>query len=593
MTDFNIFTQTSSELQDFFGSYLHIAGKDQVGNAKYLSNKSTNYTFNQWETVNKIMMYYNSQFESGKIDSEGQQKVFLNVCAFRADVASKQVDIDVKNFVFIPEMGESQWGAYFMQKRFQKWAKESFFGEVINQTVMDFPKFGTAVEKRVGNKIERVPLMNLRNQQDCKDLQTATYVIEEHKDMTYEDMAQNKEWNLEGLQMDFDQTVTVYERYGMVPLSFYKTEVLKEKPNEEDYMRSIDTMSLLILQPKGRKKIEDSGHILFMEKCKKRPYEEVHWKKEDGRWLGVGEIENQFENQKAQNIVANMQRKSLYWSSKRLWQTRGTEAPRNLARNVHDGEVLMVGVGGEMTPIDMASRNTGEFNSFAETWEKNSDQKSFTFEVATGESLPSGTPFRLGVVLSNAVNSHFALKREQLGLFFKRLVQNQLLEVFKKENRKAHILTIASSEDGAKTLMNVLTDRYLQETLKETILSGKLPDVEGIKLKAQEEMAKRQNLFIDIPDNFYDEVYATVELEITGESVDIPKRIETLTNLYNTMAQKGDPRADQVLSSILALSGENMDSIAGPVQQQAQQQQAMQTAGQSALAVPQGSQQTV
>lgn len=584
MSSFNLYQQLSEELSDFFGTDLQIAGSTKNEGTKFLSEKETNYSFNQWQYLNRIEMYYNSQFESGKLDSEGQRKWFLNICAFRADVASKQVDIDTKNFVFVPEQGESVWGAYFMQKKFRTWAKENFFGEIINQTVMDYPKYGTAVLKRVGGKIENVPLMTLRNQQDAKSLATAKYVIEEHQDMTFSDMEAMEGWNVEGLRMQYGEKKTVYERYGFVPLDYYKREKgLKVEKGDE--MRSIDTMAIIVLNIEQDKVI--GGATLFFEKIKKRPYEEVHFKRQRGRWLGVGEVENLFENQVAENMVANMRRKALYWSSKKIFQTQGTEAPRNLARNVHDGEVLLVGTNGTLAQVDMTSHATAEFQNNQDVWKSNADQKTFSYEVATGEALPSGTPFRLGVVLSNAVNSHFALKREQLGLFFVRLVQNQLLDVFKRENKKKHTLPIFASEEGANTLKEVLTEFYLNAALKELILSGKIPNVEATKEKIKQNLDKRPALFIDIPDDFYETVAATVALDITGEAIDLPKRIETLTTLYTSMVQSQDPRSERVLSTILALSGENKDALVGEKPQQPQQQlqpqlqQAFSAAGQA------------
>ena len=55
---------------------------------------------------------------------------------------------------------------------------------------------------------------------------------------------------------------------------------------EGDEKRSIDVMAILLPYMKDKK--ESKGSILFMEKITKRPFEEAHWAKVDGRWLGVG-----------------------------------------------------------------------------------------------------------------------------------------------------------------------------------------------------------------------------------------------------------------------------------------------------------------
>ena len=110
-----------------------------------------------------------------------------------------------------------------------------------------------------------------------------------------------------------------------------------------------------------------------------------------------------------------------------------------------------------------------------------------------------------------------------------------------------------------------------------------------IRVKVQEELANRKQMFVTVPDDFYSNVKAHVELVITGEQIDIPKRLETLTNLYTTLSQKQDPRADKVLSMILAISGENIDALAGASQPQAAQMPALAQAQQGmAMPTPQG-----
>src|SRR3990167_9431014 len=99
-----------------------------------------------------------------------------------------------------------------------------------------------------------------------------------------------------------------------------------------------------------------------------------------------------------------------------------------------------------------------EFNSDEQVWDTNAQQKSFTYEVATGETLPSGTPFRLGVQLAAAVRSHFDLKREKLGLFFKRVVMEFMIPIFKAQAEKEKILTFQMDEDGMNDMKEAIAE---------------------------------------------------------------------------------------------------------------------------------------
>lgn len=577
--DFDIIGQIGKEINDFDNTQVYIAGIEPV-TGRYLGKSQKGYYYSQKRTLSLIDLYYNSKYETGEFDSEGQRKLFLNICAFRADVASKQIDLDTKDFSFIPDGKDYIWSAFFIQRKFRQWARESYFGDFINDLVENFPKYGTLVVKKVGKQLERVPLRNLIVKQDAKDLQTAKYVIEEHRDMSLEDMKKYKDWDTSNIDLQYGQTVTVYERYGLVPYSYYCKAMKMDCPTgqEEDLYECVVVATCKATEKKG----DFDGNILFIEKVSERPYLEVHWKKQDGRWLGVGEVENQFENQVARNMISNMRTRSLKWSSKKLFQTKVDVVNKNLIRDVKDGDVMEVGANGEITQIDSASRATGEFQAAENLWEENSNQKSFTFEVATGEALPSGTPFRLGVVLSNAVNSHFGLKKEKLGLFLKKLVVEFVYDIFIQENRQEHTLAFLSGEEGFEMLRNVFIETEMKKRIMDWALSDstQVPDFEVMKGLVVEAYGKENHLFIESPKDFYKDAKINIELTLTGEEVDVNAKITTLTTLYQSLVQAGDPRAEKVLSRIMSLQGENLEILLGEKPEPIQQQQALPQQGQ-------------
>lgn len=561
---FNIHSQIKKELDEFFTQKVHIAGTSDNDGARYLQSKGKNYEFSQWETINLIDLYYNSKFESGEKDSENQRKLFLNICKFRSDVAAKQIDLDVKNFNFVPESGESVWGSWLMSKEFALWAKENYFGELINTCVENFPRYGWIVLKKVRNQLEFVPLQTLRNQQDAKSLATAKFVTIEHPDMTLADMEEMKGWDTSKLDMTPTDCVTVYERYGHVPLDIYKKHK-GEKVGDNDHKKSIDCLVITTLDKKNDK---GDGIVLFMEKISERPFVEAHWSKQHGRLMGIGEIENQFENQVGANMSFNLYRRQLLWSSKKIFQSPDEGIAKNLVRDVKDGDILQVSPNGNITQIDMGNRAGADFNNFSQILEKNSDQKSFTYEVATGEALPSGAPFRLGVLLSNAVSSHFDMKREKLGLFFKRAIIELVLPEWKKEVSKEHVVTIMNNEDGYEALKNIVLTQNIKRAAIKAITEGRLPDIAGLTQLYTETLEKSRHIFVKVLEDFYKDIEGKVILTIIGEEIDLPKKIETMTNLYTQMVQRGDPRADRVLGRILAYSGESYDLLVGANQPQ-------------------------
>lgn len=567
---YNVLTKIKKELEDFTTSIEIVPSSIKENNqtVKYLTADTDSYDYNQKDTIDRIDRYYNSQYETGSIDSEGQRKAFLNIVKFHADVAAKQTDVDVKDFLFIPETRDDVDKVWLFQKDFTIWAREKQYGEVINELNIDYSKYGTCVGKQVGDDFIRVPLRNLMNTQDAKTLDDAVesggYVIEKHK-MSPRQMRQMPDWDLEGLELDEDKTYTIYERYSYCPKG-----VIDGTEDDEQVL----TMSIIYL---GAKNENDS--ILFIEEVDQLPYEEAHWSKQDGRWLGLGEVEIQFENQIARNITANLRRRNLLWGSKKLFQSSDTDmVGKNLVKEVADGDVLEVGPAGAISMVNTQSQHGVDYNADDAVWNDNSRQKSFNFEVATGETMPSGTPFRLGVILANSTQTHFNLKRENFGFFLERAYFEKQVPIFKKKRRsKEYVLTVAMGEDGITRYKNAmliaqankrLKEKILGEDLVRTIIDGTLDfDFDTELEKVKSELADEPYMFIKIGPKIYDDIHYKMELTITGEEVPIEKRMETLTSLFQVLPPD-DPRRDEVLSKILSLAGIDSGGVLGKRQQQ-------------------------
>lgn len=560
---FDIFTQIMKEVESFKQDRIRVAGTQNNEDARYLKRETKGYFFSQWETVNLIDLYYNSKFETGILDSEGQRKLFLNICAFRSDVASKMIDLDTKDFVFIPDEESSKWLSYFISKEFKDWARQNYFGELINEFVERYPKYGSVISKKVGKEMQNVPLRDTVIQQDAKSIATASHFIHLHPDMTIDEMEEFPDWDTEGLEMTFGEKAMVYERYGTVPKWWY------EKNSGKVYGGRGNTVNIVaICTIKEKKKAKGyTGTILFMEqvKGKDRPFREAHWKRQDGRWLGIGEIENLFENQVSRNMIANLRRRALLWSSKKIFQSPDDTIAKNLIRDVKDGDVLKIMPNGNITQVDMASREVGEFSSAEQVWEDNSNQKSFTYDAATGKTPPSGTPFRLQVMVSSAVASHFEKKKQKLGIFFKKMIIEDVYGIFKKENSKAHTITVFGTEDGMTNLRKVFTNVEMNKRIFDWAMSDNqiVPDFEAWRQAIELSYQDHTHLFVEMPDNVYDEAKHHVELTITGEEIDVETEITTLTTIYQSMTAQGDPRAEQVLSRIMSLTGKNLEATLG------------------------------
>jgi len=544
MEIYNIFSQTENDLKDFFTK------KIKVGSAIINGTEQGGYDYSQWELLQSIEYMDASKFLTGDRDSEGQQKFYLNIASFRKEVASKNIDIDLKNFNFIPEEAQAEYGALISRKKFKKWAKDNGLSEMLNDSVDRFPKYGSLVMKTTGKQIEIIPLLKLRNSQDAKSLADADYVMIEHT-MNRHELEEKKGWKIDKIDLKVNDKITVYERYSYVPKDLNEDSGKEVKTDGKDLVYKMVILTL-------DKAVGGGGAILFAEEVE-NPFVEIHYAKQDGRWLGIGEMEKQIENQAARNMVFNLRKKSLAWSAKNIFQTQDDTIVNNLVREVKDGDIMKVSTQNGIYRVDTANRASGDFNSTDTLLEENSNQRSFTFEGSSGQSFKSGTPLGLGAIVSESVMKYYDKKKEQLGIFWKNVIEEFMLDSWIKETEEEFVEGVLDTEEGFDELREAKKNYLIGKTIIQNILADKDVDIEAIKSDIDKKLSKVSRDYYKMTRDEIKNLKYRFDLDITGESVDIPRKMEAYNLLYQSQLKAGQIEDAKItLKKMMIVSGENV-----------------------------------
>lgn len=578
--NYNIFTVLTDSIAEFDTETISVIPEStEDSNRRYLGNGNNGYKFSQRDILNDIDMAYNSIYKNGKYDKEGQRKAFLNVVRFYVQVAIKNTNPNISDYNFSPTdySTENLWAVWFTKRQFANFVRDEGYGKIEDDLHVDFCKYGSAVAKKIKDDVVRVPLRALRCDQGAENLldgiKGGTPLTIEHQ-MSYVNYCDYKDvW--QDIDM-YDGKRKIYEMYTYMT----KADLMKlqnQDCTEADYKEMVLTMSI-IMPTESTQKEEGNKYpeaLLFIEQIDELPFEEVHSEKQDGRWLGLGNVEKQLENQIARNTSANMRRRSMMWSSKNIFQTQGDAIGKNLVKNVQDGEILQVGLNGLIQKVDTTTRGLSDYAQDEQIWEDNGQKQSFSFEAATGETMNAGTPFRLGAMLSNSVMGYFDGQKEIFGRFRENLYYNLLIPIFKKR-AKDDMIIISQTEEGYKMIRELFVDYFVNDYYAKLALSEKFFDTDVMEKDAviqmvTEQLSKHPELYVDVTKEMYKNAKYNIKLDLSKQTP--AADTETLTNLYATMSQKGDPRAEKVLEVILAQSGKILSNIAGsPVTQQAQVQ---------------------
>lgn len=564
---FNIFGKVSEEVHDFDSRGVYIVGKPKSENEhNYQKGERGGYYYSQKDVLDSVDLATASKYKKGIYDDEGQRKTYLNIVNFYRDVMKMKIGIRVSNYILKPRSLSFSWIAWLFDRSFKLWADMNDYNDQIDEYAHDLATYGSVVVKKLDKCAERVPLRSIRNTQTAKTLADASlyggYVIIENE-FHYNQMEEYPDWNLDGL--DCDGTYQVMERYALVPeglLEVWKDytdiEISKYMPDPDEKM----VCAMAIVIPQG---IDDGfgAKLLYLEEIDEDSYplEECHVDKRDGRWLGIGEVEKQLEAQISRNLNANLRRRGILWATKKIFYSDDENIQQNLVMEVKDGEVLKLSKGRTAGQLNTANQHTGDISNDEASWVENSKQNAFAFEVATGEALPSGTPFRLGIVLQQSVAQHFTAVRNTFSNFLIRSFFDQIIPIFRNDFKDDHEVVVSFGESDIENLKDELITYHTNLRIFEQVIATGTADADKIRSQVETELAKNSYSFLQVEGHAYDHAEYFMELNLVD---DIGPELSDLTTLYQSMVQKGDPRADNVLKQIFATRGKSLDAVLGP-----------------------------
>ena len=548
----DILRQINKEVQDFQTKQIQIV---------------PGLYFNQYETLNQIIFYYNSRYVTGETDDEGDRKYFYNINRNPCKVFSKAIDFDTKNIRLLTTESGDSLKTWFMERDLKYWMRDKQFGKILNRIFMDLPVYGSVVLKIVDGKPEFVDLRNFIVDQQADSLKQANYITEIHNYTVgeFKTVAKKMGWDKKKVdevvdlfhQMKNISHIRLYERYGDI----YETD---ESGNQEYSFRRTFFADVGVDQYDqwGRLVATHKGIELASEKFKQedvaRLYWEFHASKVSGRWLGIGVVEELFEPQIAENQNTNLQNKSSFWAALKIFQTRDASVNRNLMTDVRNGEIL--NVESEITPVNMASsENLAFFNQQDQKWLRNRDELTFSYDVVQGERLPAGTPLGSAQIAMTQTLSYFEQIQENIAMDIKEMLYKVIIPQFEKDNTTEHTLRLVGKDLDTFIAM-VKNEMVLKEIIRQVTSGKPFPTSEerdAMEIAISESIKQNKEKLIKIPKGFYKDVKYDVDIDITGESVDTRVRQATIFAILQAITSDPTMTQDPTKKKILYMLAEN------------------------------------
>lgn len=522
-------------------------------------------SFNGKDLIKTIEYYTNSKYLNGQEDTQGRYKPFYNVINFRVNVATRATDFDTKDFQIYSENPAHYVKSMLFTKEIKNWMRKANFAKTLNEFGFTRAKYGGVIVKRVkrngelyleipewknvvfdptdianGTKGERHYLtpVDIYNKKDVWNF------VEENQDVI--DKIFKKE---HGKNYSSSARVCILDVEGVFP-----NDCIDE--GKEGY--SLQRHVVLIHD-------EVPITVLHSEYKKESDYMYLDWLKASGRGLGIGIVEDGIEAQIAVNDTILKQRDIMEAASKVTFVHNSDSLTQ--VENISDvdfGHFFKIGINEQMTLLNQTPNSLPQLDNILQQWDDQYSRATSTFEAITGETMPSGTPFRAVAIQNQEAQSMFNYRKEEAGIFWRELFTKWIIPHHKSKLTREHILSSDFSDEELRMIDDAFATKKANDRVFEAIMNGKVITQEDYDqlIETEKELLSRgvrDERFISIPDGYFKDAEFEIDVITTGEQINKSVVFETISNIINTVASNpailDDPRLAQLFSKVVELSG--------------------------------------
>lgn len=557
----------------------YTSGKTKLG--KYVD-------ISQYEIIENIIAYLNSKHLSGDKDSLGREKPFFNICVSAVNIWYRATDIDRKNIRVKATKEKDAIKSFIMSLLLQQWMRKSKFGMFLNDWGLNLARFGSAVVKFVEKgkdlNVSVIPFTRLIT--DPIDFENNPVI--EKLYLSEAQLQANKAYDQEAVRklitekakvakelLGDDKVDTnagfyeVYELHGNLP-EYYLTD-------DEKDIDSVQQMHVVSFIKDKDGKYKDFS--LYKGREAKSPYLLTHLIKEEGRTLGIGAVEYLFDAQWMVNHSIKTTKDILDMSSKIFFQTADPQFTGvNAINNLETGDIL-INDGNPLTQVNSSSNDTASLQNFNVMWQNLAKELTSTPDAIRGNNFPSGTAYKQVALLNQEANSLFELMTENKGLYLEEMLREHILPFLKKRMDTTEEISLILDAQNITKLDKLFIDAELirrqNKVIKDAMfkkngLGGEVAqplDLEAEKQAIQSTLNETGNQRFIKPSDIdsktwkeaLDGIEWDLEVEITNETVDKQAVFDTLTTLFQVIAQSGgqpmSPEARLVFNKILEETG--------------------------------------
>lgn len=556
----------------------------------YLSQQveiSEGVTFNQHDLIKRIYKFKNNDLQD-KINDDLSYNYYFDIIAPRVDSEVKNLKFDTKNILVFSQNPSKDFAAVFLANAAMKeWLSENGEDLKLKEAVAEYVSSGNVGFKKVDGGYEMVdPLNTYITNITAKDIED-TDVIERFE-MTAIDLKKMTSWEntdkvigeLGGKTFTSAEQTTptdttkdryeIYEFTGEVSEKEFNEVQGKEGGRDDEFFLAKVIVAGL-KKGGGREKV-----TLFADKLKGSMsdyYLFAHRGKYEGRFWRVGMYEMLFDHQIRANEIGNQLSQGLEWASRVIFRSKDSKVMQNIRADLDNGDIIITD---DLEQVDVRMRGLDQLIADWNRLNTDADRLSNSFDVVRGESMPSGTPFRLGLLVDQNAGRLFVLLRQKLTLVYKRVFREWIMPELVKGMKGKDMFRFVGEVEILDQIREIMVNNWYMQNLVE--IGPHTRDVaEGIKQEKLDEL-RDSDPVIENAKEIWEGVLPRLFVTITGEGYLYNETVQDILQLIQF--ETDQERIDYLLDMMYKIRGINVPPKSQEQPPESQEALAQQDAGQ-------------
>lgn len=525
--------------------------------------------------------YLGSNYGNKRAIGEGSIDVpFYNIVNYRVALAKTATDLDIKDIQIISDNPKHQVESMLLNREAYEWMKKAEFSKVLNQMGQTRPKYGGYLIKKCYNEdkeleIQLVKWTNVWTDQNnilkgsIVELHHMSPVDIKNKDGVWDNINDVLRAWKKIKAVDRPTTIDVYEFTGELPKDVIKNA--EEEESTEDDMFTYSLQHYFIADVDGKKV------LLFKEELSGKitdTYEYLTWE-DNGYGLGRGVIEDSEEAQVWTNDAVINESIAMALAGRVGIKTTSKKVGNNILEHDH-GKIYELEAGADMNSFNLAPSALPQYQNQIEKWNKQATDVTSSYDAATGEQPPAGTPYSQTALLNQVATKPFDYKREEWGIHLTKIFDKWVIPYLIKKIKKEHILVSEYTDDELELIDESFAVYQTNQDLKEKMFNLQPVSQEmqqGLTDSYKKHIKKSgKKRFMEVPDGYFTDIECKVTVITTGEQKNKAVILQSLSEIMKTVissfnpttGQFGalqDPTLSKIFNQIVELSGAGISPV--------------------------------